>query len=353
MAKGLIQTDSLLEQEIKEQPDVLRAVLSEEWANIQTIAEAIRARSPSMVMIAARGSSDNAARYGKYLFGAANQLPVALATPSLFTRYATPPKLRDTLVLGISQSGQSQDVLAVVQEARRQGTFSLAITNDEHSPMAQSADHTIHLRAGRERSIAATKTYSASLYVLALLSVALNQDAAGFDLLGTIPGLAEIVLTRTADYIQAAEAYKEIQSCVVIGRGYNYGTAFEISLKLKELARLLAEPYSTADFQHGPVALVRDGFPILAVVTGGAVRDEIVDFLQSLQKRKPRVIVLGDDFSELEGAQTVLAPIPATPEWASPLLTVIPGQLFAFGLTLAKGLDPDHPEGLTKITITH
>jgi glucosamine--fructose-6-phosphate aminotransferase (isomerizing) len=352
MAEGLSNRATLLEQEIHQQPDVLRAVLEDEWPRIQAIAEAIANQSPSLAVIAARGSSDNAARYGKYLFGARNQLPVALATPSLFTRYQSPPVLEKALVLGISQSGQSQDVLAVMQEARKQGALSLAITNDLESPISQAAEFTIDLHAGPELSIAATKTYTASLMALALLSAALTRDQQDYEELRTIPKLAAKILNSSKEIMRSANEYRDIQSCVVIGRGFNYGTAFEISLKLKELANVLAEPYSSADFQHGPVALVKDGFPILAIIAEGMVRGEIIEFLHSLQEQNPRLIVLADQSVEEIDADTRLPQFPATTEWSSPMLAVIPGQLFTLGLSLAKGLDPDHPPRLKKVTIT-
>jgi glucosamine--fructose-6-phosphate aminotransferase (isomerizing) len=345
-------SNSHLQQEILEQPKVLRRLLEIERPVISEVAAAIRAYSPHSMVIAARGSSDNAARYGQYLFGAANGLLVALATPSLFTLYEKPPCLEGAVVLGISQSGQSPDIVAVVDEGRRHGALTVALTNDLDSPLASSAEYVICLHAGLERSIAATKTYTASILALALLSTALAEDAELAQAIEASPEAVSEVLTSAPAIIKAAERYRYMEACVVVSRGYNYATAFEIALKLKELSYVLSEPYSSADFRHGPVALVEHGFPVLAVVPEGCVADELVEFLRKLREREAELVVISDREDALAMAQTPF-PLPkGVPEWLSPLVAVVPGQIFALGLTLAKGFDPDHPRGLRKVTLT-
>ncbi len=342
---------SLFFDEIHEQPQALRRLLEAEVVSIRQVAQAIRRRAPRFVVMAARGSSDNAARYGQYLFGARNRLPVALATPSLFTLYKTPPRLKDALVLAISQSGQSPDICAVVDEGRRQGAMTVAVTNDPESPLAALAEACIHLHAGPERAIAASKTYTASLLALAMLSCALEDDLPSRSL-NRVPGAAKRTLQHAQTVLSAAAAYAQADACVTIGRGYNYATAFEIALKLKELAYLLAEPYSSADFQHGPVALVQDGFLVIAVVPAGRVAAELTRFLEGLRQRGARLVVIASHPRPLALAHTPI-PLPAgLPEWLSPITAVISGQLFALGLTQARGLDPDRPRGLSKITRT-
>ena len=343
---------SFLRQEIVEQPEVFRRLLNNERQTIKEIAAVIRERAPRFVMIAARGTSDNAARYGKYLFGAANGLPVALATPSLFTRYEMPPRMEEALVIGISQSGASPDIVSVVQEGRRQGALTLAITNDPGSPIADAAEHTIRLLAGQEHSVAATKTYTASLLALSALSAALGQNQERLQALESVPEIASKIVDTAPAIIQAAERYRYMNSCVVVGRGYNYATAFEIALKLKELTYVLADPYSSADFQHGPVALIEQGFPVIAIVPGGQITEEMMSLLQQLQKREAELIVISELDEALALAQTPLRLPAEIPEWMSPLVAVMPGQILALGLTLAKGLDPDHPRGLRKVTLT-
>lgn len=344
--------DTRLQQEIMEQPQALQRLLEAEDANVQKVAQAIRARAPRFVLLAARGSSDNAARYGQYLFGVHNRLPVALATPSLFTLYKSPPCLTDALVLAVSQSGRSPDILAVIQEGRRQGALTVAITNDIYSPLAAFAEQRINLRAGLERSVAASKTYTASLLALAMLSAALSQDENQRRALERVPALVSQTLEGAQQVIACASDYHAAQACVVIGRGYNYATAFETALKLKELTYVLAEPYSSADFQHGPVALVENGFLVLAIVPEGETATELTSFLQELQPRAPRLVVVSPLSQALESATTAISIPAGIPEWLSPLIAILPGQLFALGLALAKGIDPDHPRGLHKVTLT-
>ncbi len=342
---------SALEREIAEQPQVLAALWDQGRTEVEAVAQAIRQREPRYVVIAARGTSDNAARYGQYLFGAHNRLPVALATPSLFTLYGSPPRLTDALVLGISQSGQSPDIVAVVAEARRQGALTVALTNDAASPLAAAAQHVLALRAGEERSLAATKTYTAQLYLLALLSATLAEDEERLQQAGRLPSVAALVLAESKAKA-LAERYRYMPSCVIVGRGYNYATAYELALKLKELTYVLAEPYSPADFLHGPVALVEHGFPVFAIAPSGAVVTEMLHFLEQLRAREAELVVISDHPEALAMAHTPL-PLPAdVPEWLSPIVAIIPGQLFALGLTLAKGYEPDHPRGLRKVTLT-
>jgi glucosamine--fructose-6-phosphate aminotransferase (isomerizing) len=344
--------DSNLRREIWEQPAAMRRMLATERDAIARAAALIRDRSPRYAVMAARGTSDNAVRYAKYLLGAANGLPVALAAPSLFTVYQRPPRLEDALVIGISQSGASPDIVSVVEEGRRQGALTLAITNTPGSPIADAAEGAIHLQAGEEQSVAATKTYTTSLVAVAALSAALAQDEERARALAAIPDAAQQVLDRAEAILEAVERYRYMESCVIVGRGYNYATAFEIALKLKELTYTLADPYSSADFQHGPVALVEHGFPVMAIVPEGATAEEMTGLLQQMRDRATETIVLSPLVDALALAHTPLALPAGVPEWLSPIVAVIPGQIFALGLAEAKGLDPDHPRGLRKVTLT-
>jgi glucosamine--fructose-6-phosphate aminotransferase (isomerizing) len=345
-------SESFLQQEILEQPASLNRLISEERGTILRVAEAIRHYNPRFIMMAARGSSDNAARYGQYLFGTVNRMPVALATPSLYTLYNTPPRMNDALVIAISQSGQSPDIVAVIEEGRRQGALTVAITNQPESPLALAAQFTIRLHTGAERSVAATKTYTASLVAIALLSAAMAQNDSYLQAIESVPRLIGQVTERAGDIIRASERYRYMDACVVVSRGYNYATAYEIALKLKELTYILAEPYSTADFQHGPVALVAKGFPVLAVVAQGPLVDEMTDFLYELKGRGAELLLVSAHEPALNLAQTKL-PLPLNiPEWLSPLVAVVPGQILALGITLAKGYDIDQPRNIHKVTLT-
>jgi glucosamine--fructose-6-phosphate aminotransferase (isomerizing) len=345
-------TQSHLYQEIHEQPQVLRRFLEQEQAIIQQLVAAIQQRPVTHVVIAARGTSDNAARYAQYLLGAVNHLTVALATPSLFSIYKQPPRLDNALVLGISQSGKSPDIVAVLAEARRQGVLTAAITNFPDSDLGQEADYVINLHAGLERSVAATKTYTSELAAIALLSATLAQDEGMLAALHQVPDTAAATMAMEAAIAQMAPRYRYMQDCVVIGRGYNYATAFELALKLKELTYTIAEPYSSADFLHGPLALIEHGFPVIVIAPSGVMLPEIQAFMRTLKQREAEIIAVSDDPETLALARMPLALPQPVPEWLSPLVAIIPGQLFAMHLTYAKDYDPDHPRGLRKVTET-
>ena len=344
-------TSSLLENEIAEQPAVIQRLLDQESSNVERISGTITGTF-DYVVIAARGTSDNAARYAKYLLGAHNQLQVALATPSLFTLYAKPPNFSGALVVGISQSGQSPDIAAVVREASQQGRPTLAITNQAGSPLAKSADHNILLQAGEEQAVAATKTYTASLVSIALLSCYLGQAGADLAAIQQLPNL----ITRTLDNLrvpmQRVERYRYMDHCAVIGRGYNYATAYEIALKIKELTHIVAEPYSSADFRHGPIGMVREGFPVMLVGPSGSVYEDIKDLVQRLKELACELLVISDRQQLLDQAQLAMQLPSGVPEWLTPILAVLPGQLIGLNLARAKGLDPDQPRGLRKVTET-
>jgi glutamine---fructose-6-phosphate transaminase (isomerizing) len=346
-------SESLLLQEIAEQPERLRTLLADGAGEVEAIARALRARPVHHVVIAARGSSDNAARYAQYVFGGFNRVTVTLATPSLFTRYNAPPRMDGALVVGISQSGESPDLIAVVEEGRRQGCPTLAVTNADGSPLTKVADHTLLLRAGPERSVAATKTYTAQLLALAMLSAAVAGDTRRREELLSVPDHVAAALAVNADAMAAAAAtLRDAGHGVVIGRGFNYATAFEISLKAKELAYFAVEPYSAADFQHGPIALLDSGFAAIVVNVEGAVSEEVEDLLRAMTGRGARPVVLSNLASSLALAFAPLALPAGIPEWLSPIAAVVPGQLLAFRLSRARGFDPDQPRGLSKITRT-
>ena len=346
-------SESVLLSEIAEQPSVLERLLAEAAAEVEAIAATVRARNIHHVVIAARGSSDNAARYAQYLFGAHNRLTVTLATPSLVTRYRTPPVMTGALVVGISQSGESPDLVAVVDEGRRQGCATLAVTNVAGSPLTAVADHTILLRAGKERSIAATKTYTAQLTALAMLSTALSQNGEWRQQLAKVP--AHVAAAHGVDpeaVMAAAATLKDAGHGVVLGRGFNFATAFEAALKAKELAYVAVEPYSSADFQHGPIALIDTGFAAVVINAAGAVSGEVEDLLRTIGGRGARPVVISNVPSSLALAAAPI-PIPADmPEWLSPIAAIVPGQLLAFHLSRLRGFDPDQPRGLKKVTKT-
>jgi len=343
---------SYLEQEINEQPMVLARLLSEESQRAREIARAIQHKGPQFIMVAARGTSDHAATYGKYLLASSCGLPVALAAPSLYTIYKRPPRLNGALVVGISQSGHSPDIVEVVAEGRRQGALTLGITNSPESPLGQAAEYCLPCHAGEERSVAATKTYTAQLTALALLAVAMADDPTMWAELERMPERMEMALGAAPQVQFLVERYRYMESCVTIGRGYNYATALEIALKLKELTYVVAEPYSSADFHHGPIAIIDRGFPALVVAPSGVIFPDLLALMRELRERGAEMVVVSDQESALQMAQSPLKLPAGVPEWLSPIVSVVPGQLFAAALTLTKGLDQDHPRSLHKVTQT-
>jgi glucosamine--fructose-6-phosphate aminotransferase (isomerizing) len=340
--------------EILEQPDCLANLVLSQRASAEKIAVAIRAKDIRFVFLAARGTSDNAGRYANYLWGAQNQLPLALATPSLFTYYHRPPRLEGALVVGVSQSGQSPDIVSVVEEGRRQGCLTLAITNAPDSPLGRSADLVLDIQAGVEKAVAATKTYTTELLAIAMLSAALADDSAYWRELSRVSGWARKVLRQDEPIARMAERYRYIRQCVVLGRGFNYCTAFEWALKLKELTYTVAEPYSSADFQHGPIAMVEGGFPVMAVIPQGKVSDPMKEMVNQLRvDQLAELVIISDDRDTLSLAQSPIQLPVGIPEWLSPIVSIIPAQLFAYHLTLAKGFDPEKPRTIRKVTETH
>jgi glucosamine--fructose-6-phosphate aminotransferase (isomerizing) len=343
-----------MKSEVFEQPTRLADLLHHQRAAVEKIAALIRQRDIRYVFLAARGTSDNAGRYANYLWGAQNSLPLALATPSLFTYYGKPPKLDGALVVAVSQSGKSPDIISVVEEGRRQGCLTLSITNAPDSPLARASDLVLDIQAGEEISIAATKSYTNELMAIAMISTALAEDKSLWHELCKVPTWAEKVLKQDASIAHMAERYRYIRQCVVLGRGFNYCTAYEWALKLKEMTYTVAEPYSSADFQHGPIAMVEGGFPVLAVAPKGKVFDTMLEMLGRLRgDQMAELVVISDDKRALSLAQSPIQLPDGMPEWLSPIVSIIPAQLFVHSLTRAKGIDPEKPRVIVKVTETH
>jgi len=343
-----------LHSEIFEQPERRAALLQNQKLTVIAIAKASKSRDVQYAFLAACGTSDNAGRYANYLWGAHNQLPLALATPSLFTFYQTPPKLQNALVIGVSQSGQSPDIVSVLDEGRRQNNLTLAITNIPDSPLAKAADFVLDIQARPENAVAATKTYTNELMAIAMISTALSDSKEHWSQLASVPEWAQYVLKLDEDIAQMSQRYRYMSHCVVLGRGFNYSTAYEWALKLKELTYVIAEPYSSADFQHGPIALVEGGFPVLAVAPKGKVQDSMKKMLTRLRNQlHAELVLISDDTDALALAQSPIQLQPQIPEWLTPLISIIPAQLFACHLTSVKGYDTEKPRSITKVTETH
>ncbi len=342
-----------LREEILEQPAAAARLLSGQADAIEALAGAIRARGVRHVVIVARGSSDHAAIYAQYVLGIRHGLTVGLATPSVVSIYGGDPVVSDALVIAISQSGASPDIIAVLEAARRQGALTVALTNDAASPLARAADRTIDLSAGPERSIAATKSYTTSLLAVAALSAALTEDAADRAVVAGVPAALESALGLEPAMRDIAEAHAAADRALLVARGYEYATVREWSIKVKELAHVFADPYSAADFAHGPVALLEAGVPLIAIVRDGPTADGLVAQLTSLRADlDPDLTILSDRADALALATRPVA-LPSPPaEWVAPIATIVAGQFHAMYSTISRGRDPENPRSIVKVTRT-
>jgi glutamine---fructose-6-phosphate transaminase (isomerizing) len=341
---------SWVEAELREQPAALRRLLAAESANAVGLARELARSDVRYFLIVSRGSSANAARYAQYLLGTRNRYPVSFATPSLYTLYDSPPQLDGAAAIAISQSGASPDVVAVLEEARRQGRPTLAITNDVSSPLAEAAEWTLPLHAGEERAVAATKTYLNSIAAVALLSAALGGE--GLDELAQSPEWVAEQIERSLADAAAVDGYRSATGGVVVARGVNYGTAFEIALKIRELSGAAFEPFSSADLLHGPIAALGADRPVVLIAPSGPALASLRAAVPKLRERGAPIVAITDDADALAEADTPLPLARTVPEWLSPLVTVVPGQVIALRLATLRGGDVDRPHGLTKITLT-
>ncbi len=335
--------------EIREQPEVLGRVLDEGWGEVSAAARELRSRGFRSAMLAARGTSDNAALYAKYLFEVILGVPTALASPSAFTLYESEMKLDDVLVIGISQSGESKDVLETVRRSGELGASTLSVTNDEGSSMAAAAEFHFSLRAGEEESVAATKTYTAELLVLYLLVEALNGGGKPSAAAKSLPEQAREVLEGGWE---GTARYRYADHLVVTSRGYNLATAQEAALKLMETTYVVAEAFSAADLRHGPMAMIGQDFPVIAIVPPGKVRPGMASLVEGLREKGAEVVVISDDQELTSGAPAGFLVPASCPEELSPVLYAIPPQVLAHDLARLKRLDPDAPRGLSKVTET-
>jgi glucosamine--fructose-6-phosphate aminotransferase (isomerizing) len=371
------------EREIRGQALTLRRLLSERAA-FEAVGAAVRAFAPRFVVTAARGSSDNAARYAKYLLGAHNRLVVSLGAPSLLTLYGSPPDLRGALLLGISQSGESPDITALAAEGARQGALTIALTNVLESPLARACQYVLPLHAGPELAVAATKSYTAELTALAMLSVAMgapqgDEQGGGSDggggggraqrwaELARVPDAVDETLALCPQEVVARAAAlidATTTRLFVVGRGFNFSTAFEIALKLKETAYLSAEAQAPPDLWHGPIAVIDAHVPAIVLAVAGPSLPELAPLLAEIGHRgapltivsnvEPTATILATILAGAGSNPTALLPFSnALPEWLSPIAGVVPGQLLAAETARRRGYDPDRPRGLAKITKTH
>ena len=344
--------------EIREQPVALERTLRGGVRAAAQVARAVASHPPKMILIAARGTSDNAAQFARYLLEITTGIPVSLAAPSIFTLYGATVKLKDTMVIALSQSGESTDTNLVLERANEQGALTIGITNEPNSALARSAGHLFLVRAGRERSVAATKTYTGQLLMCYLLAHALGARIR-MDDLRRIPEWTEAALALEQEVAERAERYRFMERAVVVGRGLNYANAFEFGLKLMETCYVLADRFSAADFLHGPIAMVDRSFPVFLFTPPGATWPGMQDMLARLQalKAEPLIFTSANHREAIEkNPRAILIPakiVQRNPqELYTPIPYIVPAQLFCAFLAEQKGLDPDRPRTLSKVTRT-
>ncbi|MEU5398425.1 SIS domain-containing protein [Streptomyces sp. NPDC005963] len=341
----------IMSSEMAEQPEVLRRILSRGAPKIHRIASEIAARAPRFVLLTARGTSDNAALYAKYLLEVRLGLPCGLTSMSTTTAYGARPDLRDVLVITVSQSGGSPDLVASTRAARDAGAITLSVTNNPDSPLAAVSEFHIDVLAGPEKALPATKTYTASLLSLYLLVEGLRGgDGAAARVL---PDLAAEVLARQDEVRQLASRYRFAERMVITSRGYGYPTAKEAALKLMETSYIPALSYSGADLLHGPLAMVDNISPVIAVVTDGKGGEALQPVLDRLRGRGADLVVVGPAPQVAAASAGFALPTAGVAEELQPVLEILPLQLLAYEVTIARGQDPDAPRALAKVTETH
>jgi glucosamine--fructose-6-phosphate aminotransferase (isomerizing) len=340
---------SLMLREISEQPEVLEKTIQTERLKVERVGEFLRTKDIDLIVLVARGSSDNAALFGRYLLEVTTGIPVSLAAPSVYTLYDAKLKLNRALVVGVSQSGEGADINQVLESAKNSGAFTIAITNEAESAMTKIADETFLIYAGREKSVAATKTYTGQMLYFYMLANALSDKKIAFEI---IPEFAAQALELKNEIKTLVERYVFMENCVVVGRGMNYGNSYELALKLMETCYVVAERFSSADFFHGPLALVERRFPVILFAPQGVTRSGSIDLLKRLRELNADSFSITND-DEITALSSRALTLPnSIDEFLSPIPFVIPAQLFAAFLSEAKGINPDTPRSLTKVTRT-
>ncbi len=336
-------------EEIAEQPQVLERTIAAEQEKITKLGDFLRQKDIDVIVLVARGSSDNAALFGRYLLEVTTGIPVSLSAPSVFTLYDAKLRLKRAVVIGVSQSGEGADINLVLARARESGAFTIGITNEAKSSMAKIADETLLIHAGREKSVAATKTYTGQMLHFYMLAHAIGDKRLDYQ---RIPDFMQKALEVEDKVKEIVQRYIFMENCVVVGRGLNYGNSYELALKLMETCYVVAERFSSADFFHGPLAIVERRFPVILFAPLGVTQSSSLDLLERLHElNADRLSITNDDrVAELSTYSIKLSP--DIDEFLSPIPFIVPAQLFAAHLSEAKGLDPDAPRSLSKVTKT-
>jgi glucosamine--fructose-6-phosphate aminotransferase (isomerizing) len=338
-------------KEILEQPLALRRTLAAERDHARAFADFARQQNFRLIVLVARGTSDHAALFGRYLLELTTGIPVSLSAASIHTLYRARLDFRQTLVVGISQSGEGTDINLVLKSAKRLGAYTLGITNEAHSTMASLVDEVFLVHAGKQRSVAATKTYTGQLLLLYLLASSLSSQIVLSDV-SEIPQRVEQTLKLAPEIAAVVERYRYMRRCVVLGRGINLANAYELALKLMETCYVVAERFSSADFMHGPIAMIEQDFPAIVFMPPGKTFQELLKLTTHLRTLRADILAFSSSKARIPGATRVIRIPDPVPEIYTPIPYIVPGQIFAALLAEVKGLNPDKPRELNIVTRT-
>ena len=342
---------SLMLKEIAEQPAALERTIASEREKITRLARALTARDIDLIVLVARGSSDNAALFGRYLLEITTGIPVSLSAPSVHTIYHAKLDLKRALVVGVSQSGEGEDINRVLENARDCGAFTIGITNEAASSMVKLVDETFLMHGGREQSVAATKTFTGQMMLFYMLAAALAGDRVSIDY-ERIPEFAARAVEQKPAIVELVQRYVFMENCVVVGRGLAYANAYEFALKLMETCYVVAERFSSADFLHGPLAMIERHFPVMVFAPPGEMLAGTKDLIARLSELKADTLAITADLEVAASCSRSIIMPREIDEFLAPIPYIIPAQLFAALLAEAKGLDPDKPRSLSKVTRT-
>jgi len=338
--------------EIWEQPLVLERCYEKNIVIIAKIVEAIINQQINQVVIAARGTSDHAAVYGKYVIELMTGIPVALAASSIFTIYQKSLNFKNSLVIGISQSGKAADVLEVIRNANKNGAITVGITNYQDSPIAVESKFHLNCEAGIEKSVAATKTFTTQIFLLSQLAAKWTNDKDLEKELSRVPEGISHTLEVSRVIEDSVERYRFMNECFVLARGINYAISLESALKIQETTYVRAKAFATSDFQHGPIAMIERDIPVIIFAPDGPSLNDVNEMIDKLKQSQIETIIISNNRKILDKG-TCAFNIPETNnDIISPFFNVVVAQMFACQLALTKGLDPDSPRGLNKVTIT-
>lgn len=337
--------------EIAEQPAALERTIAEERAKIIKLGNTIKARDIDVIVLVARGSSDNAALFGRYLLEITTGIPVSLSAPSVHTMYGARLRLDHALVIGVSQSGEGEDINRVLENARRGGAYTVGITNEPDSAMTRLVDEALFTHGGRERSVAATKTFTGQMLLFYMLAAELAQRTPEFSY-EAIPEFVARAVEQKPAIVELVQRYVFMENCVVVGRGLAYANAYELALKLMETCYVVAERFSSADFLHGPLAMVERHFPVILFAPPGVMLPGVKSLIERLRELKADTLAITGDLDAAALCSRSIMMPREIDEFLAPIPYIVPGQLFAALLAEAKGLDPDAPRSLSKVTRT-